>query len=163
MPFSNRLLWLAAASVSVVLAVASVLLTVWLQLQPCHLCIFQRLLFMVIAVFALIAAFAPLTLRRLAGGLVSLLAAAGAWTAAYQSWLQQQPPGSVSCIGGELGVIEQMVEWLGQRLPSLFMATGFCEDEALVILGLSLVNWALIGFLVLVVLSLWLTGNAKRR
>jgi disulfide bond formation protein DsbB len=27
------------------------------------------------------------------------------------------------------------------------MATGFCEDEALVILGLSLAQWALICFL----------------
>jgi disulfide bond formation protein DsbB len=159
----NRLLWLTAAAVSAVLAIASVLLTVWLQLQPCHLCIFQRLLFMMIAVFALVAAFTPALLRRVAGVSVGLLAAAGAWTAAYQSWLQQQPPGSVSCIGGELGPIEQLVEWLGQRLPALFLATGFCEDEALVILGLSLVNWSLICFLAVLGLALWLTANAARR
>jgi disulfide bond formation protein DsbB len=33
------------------------------------------------------------------------------------------------------------------------MATGFCADEELVILGLSLANWALVAFTVFLVLA----------
>jgi disulfide bond formation protein DsbB len=156
MPFNTRVLWLATAAAAAALAIVSVLLTVWLNLQPCHLCIFQRLLFMIIAVLAAIAALTPLSVRRVAGIAVAVVAAAGTWTAAYQSWLQAQPPGSVSCIGGELGPVERLVEWLGQQSPSLFLATGFCEDEALVILGLSIVNWALLSFVATFAIALWL-------
>jgi len=156
MPLNNRPLWLATAAAAATLAIASVLLTVWLDLQPCHLCIFQRLLFMIIAVLAMIAALTPPLVSRIAAIAVAVGAAAGAWTAAYQTWLQAQPPGSVSCIGGELGPVERLVEWLGQLSPSLFLATGFCEDESLVILGLSIVHWALISFVATFAMALWL-------
>ena len=157
MNISNRALWFTVAAAAAGLAMSSVVLTAWLELQPCHLCIFQRLLFMLIAVFALLAALTPAVINRVLGGLVALTAAAGMVTAAYQTWLQLQPAGSVSCVGSELGPIEQLVEWLGQSVPSLFLATGFCGDEALVILGLSLVHWALISFVVMLGLALWLT------
>jgi protein dithiol:quinone oxidoreductase len=49
-------------------------------------------------------------------------------------------------VAGTPGLLERWVEWLGQQAPTLFMATGFCEDEGLSILGLSLANWALILF-----------------
>jgi disulfide bond formation protein DsbB len=163
MQLTNRAYFLGIAAFAATLSIASILLTVWLQLQPCHLCIFQRLLFMLIAGVAAVAALSPRLIQRSAGAVISLGAAIGAWTAGYQSWLQAQPPGSVSCVGSELGPIEQLVEWLGQRMPSLFLATGFCEDEALVILGLSLVHWALLSFLAVLALALWLTFRGRPR
>jgi disulfide bond formation protein DsbB len=155
MQFSTRTLWLGAAGAAAALAAASVVLTLWLHLQPCHLCIFQRLLFMLLGVLSLLVALFTGLARRVGAGVVALVAAAGAATAGYQSWLQLQPAGSVACVGGELGPIERLVEWLGQLLPSLFLATGFCDDEALVIFGLSLVNWALLAFVAMLGLALW--------
>lgn len=130
------------------LAVASsFVLTDWLALNPCHLCIFQRLLFMMLTVLALGAGLAGAGgLGRLLGIVTLPVSASGVGVAAYQSWLQLQPPGSVSCVAGTPGVIERWVEWLGQQAPTLFMATGFCEDEGALILGLSLANWAFVGF-----------------
>lgn len=155
MQISTRTLWLGAAGAAAALAVASIVLTLWLHLQPCHLCIFQRLLFMLLAVLSLLVALFSGLARRVGAGAVGLVAAVGAATAGYQSWLQLQPAGSVSCVGGELGPIERLVEWLGQQLPSLFLATGFCDDEALAIFGLSLVNWALLAFVALLGLAVW--------
>jgi len=43
-------LWLILALAAAGLVAGSLILTVWLDLYPCHLCIFQRLLLMVIAV-----------------------------------------------------------------------------------------------------------------
>jgi len=150
---SPRLIWLALGMTGAALAVGSLLLTTWLALQPCHLCIFQRLLFMLIAVAGLAAALTPA--GRVAGLFILPLAAAGGGAAGYQSWLQQQPADLVSCIAGEPGLIERLVEWLGQQIPALFLATGFCEDEALVILGLSLANWALLVFLATLLAAAW--------
>jgi len=137
--------WLLIGLISGSFAVASLILTSWLGLHPCHLCIFQRLLFMLIAVLGLMAALNRD--HRPAGGLVLLSAAVGAGAAGYQSWLQTLPAGTLSCVSGEPGLIERLVEWLGQQAPALFLATGFCENEELVILGLSLANWALFAFL----------------
>lgn len=152
-----RKTWLILATGSATLAVASILVTHWLGLQPCHLCIFQRLLFMLIAVLALGAALLPgRGLARLVmGGLVALVAAGGTATAAYQTWLQEQPPGAVACLGSELSPIERLVEWLGQLQPDLFLATGFCEDKVLVVFGLSLVQWALLCFILVLLTTLW--------
>jgi disulfide bond formation protein DsbB len=160
---SSRVLWLVMAAGSAALVLASLVLTAWLDLHPCHLCIFQRLLFMLIALLALGAGLSAGVLRLVAGVLVALAAAGGAATAAYQSWLQAQPPDSVSCIGGQPGSVERLVEWLGQQVPALFLPTGFCEEEELVILGLSLANWALLSFAATLGLALWLLRRALRR
>ena len=152
----DRKTWLVLATGSAALALASILVTHWLGLQPCHLCIFQRLLFMLIALLALCAALlpGPGLARRVTGGLVTLAAAGGTVTAAYQTWLQEQPPGAVACLGSELSPLERLVEWLGQLQPDLFLATGFCEDKALVVFGLSLVQWALLCFILVLLASL---------
>ncbi len=151
-----RLLWSALAGGCLALVVGSLVLTSWLDLHPCHLCIFQRLVFMVLAVLALLAAWIGPRPSALVPGLLALLCAvAGIGAAAYQGWLQRQPAGSISCLGGEPGPIERLVEWLGERQPDLFLATGFCEDIEFKVLGLSLADWALLGFLAYLILAAW--------
>lgn len=145
---SSKSAWLALGLSSAGLVGGSFLLTAGYDLQPCYLCIFQRLLFMLLAAVCLVAAVTTSDrLGRAVGALGLPIALLGAGTAAYQSWLQRQPVDTVSCLGGEPGLIERLVEWLGQLLPGLFLATGFCEDDGLVILGLTLANWSLLAFL----------------
>lgn len=151
-----RQLWLLLGLTAAGLVAVSFILTTWLNLHPCHLCIFQRLLFMKLAVLGLLAYFVSGIWQKLAGGLTLPLSATGLGVATYQSWLQAQPPGSISCVSSEPGLIERLVEWLGQRFPELFLATGFCEEKELDILGLSLANWALVAFLAFLVLALWI-------
>ena len=148
-----KTLWLAIGLIAMSLAASSFVLTAWLDLHPCYLCIFQRLLFMLLAVFGLLAAtgFG----EKLWGGLVILLAGVGTATAGYQTWLQLQPPGSASCAGSNPNLIEQLVYFLSDNIPSLFEVSGLCEDEELVILGLSLANWALVSFLSALVATVW--------
>lgn len=157
--FTPRRLWLLMAAACLALSAGSLVLTAALDLHPCHLCIFQRLLFMLLAVLALLAAILPRAAGRAAGILTLPLAAWGLGVAAYQSWLQAQPPGSASCMGGQPSLIERVVEWLGQWQPDLFLATGFCEEAELAILKLTLANWALLAFaacLFVALRALWL-------
>jgi protein dithiol:quinone oxidoreductase len=162
---STRLVWIALALACALVVLASLALTAWLSLNPCHLCIFQRLLFMILALLAAASALAHrpaargavLAWRLLPAALFGTVAALGLSVAAYQSWLQAQPPGSTSCAGGPPGPIELLVEWLGQQAPFLFLATGFCEDAELTILGLSLANWALATFAGCLAAAAWAT------
>ncbi|MBK1709646.1 MULTISPECIES: disulfide bond formation protein B [Marichromatium] len=154
-----RSIWYILAIGGLGVAAFSVALTEWLLLDPCHLCIFQRLLFGLAGLFALAAALGA----RVLGYLTVASALGGLWSSLYQSWLQLQPPGAVNCIGGELGPVERLVEWLGQQAPELFLATGFCEDPGLQILGLSLANWGAIAFALGAIAAVWaLVASAQR-
>lgn len=67
-PVAPRWIWRALGAASAGLAAASLLLTAWLDLHPCHLCIFQRLLFMLLAVLSTLAFHAGRATRLVAGG-----------------------------------------------------------------------------------------------
>lgn len=161
--FSNitaRLLWVLLAVLAALTVLFSLIVTPLLDLDPCHLCIAQRLLFMFLTLLAgLIAALGRAGWRRWSARIlapfVPASAGLGAGVAAYQSWLQWQPPESVSCIGGPPSLLERVVEWFGQQVPALFMVTGFCEDDGLALLGLSLANWSFLLFLVILGGALW--------
>ena len=117
---TTRQLWLLLAAGCLGLVLGSIALTAWLDLHPCHLCIFQRLLFMGLAVFGLLAGLLGCRpVARAAGLFVALIAASGVAVAGYQSWLQEQPAGSTSCVAGEPTLVEQFVEWLGRLQPAL--------------------------------------------
>ncbi len=152
--FSPRQLWLLLAALCAGLVAGSFLLTAWFSLHPCHLCIFQRLLYLLLACFGLAAGLlAPRPATRWVGFFSLPLAAGGLAVAVYQSWLQAQPAGSVSCVGGDPSLIERLVEWLGQLRPELFLATGFCAEVEMTIMKLSLANWSVIGFAACLVLG----------
>jgi len=82
---THHRLWLLIASASAALALASILITEGLALQPCHLCIFQRLLFMLITPLAFIAALTKGWTWRISGILATLVALVGTATAGYRS------------------------------------------------------------------------------
>lgn len=156
-----RRVWILLALICAGAVLASFGLTAWLELNPCYLCIFQRTLFMVLAPLAVLSALGgPVT--WVVGPLFVIGCGVGIGAASYQSWLQLQPPGSASCVGGQPGIIERLVEWLTQQSPALFLATGFCEDEGFLILGLSLANWALLTFAACLAAALWALWRARR-
>ena len=82
------------------LTAAGLVIGDWMKLQPCPLCIFQRLLYLLIALLALAGGLLP-GWRRLWAALIGLTAAGGVATAAYQSWLQYYPDASRECGFGE--------------------------------------------------------------
>ena len=151
-----RLLWAVLAAGCLGLVAGSLVLTAWMDLHPCSLCIFQRLLFMVIGLLALLAAWLGARPAALAPGLLVLVcAAAGFAMASYQVWLQAQPPFTATCGGGIMDQVDVVVVWLGERVPVLFLATGLCEESGPPILGLYLAQWALIGFGASLLWALW--------
>lgn len=153
-----RLLVAATGCASLLLVAFAVALTHLLELNPCPLCIFQRVIDIALGVLLLGAAAAGGAARfvRAALALALALASGGIAVAGYQSWLQWSPP-QLSCGPAGQGPIELSVAWLGEQIPWLFLATGACESTELSILGLSLANWSLVayvGFAALIVVLL---------
>ena len=132
-------------------------LQVLLRLAPCPLCIFQRLLYLTIAVLAL-GGFALPRARLLWGGLIALVGLFGFGVAGYQTWMQAFPELAKECSYSDPNAIEALVDWLGTQFPTLFMATGFCTSRDWEFLGMSMANWSVLcfaGFAAGAVLLMW--------
>jgi disulfide bond formation protein DsbB len=117
-----------------------------LRLAPCPLCIFQRLLYLVIGALALAGFLLPVA-RLLWSGAIGVMALLGVGVAAWQTWMQQFPELAPACNFTDPNLIERLVDWLGMHAPSLFLATGFCSSIEWSFLGLSMANWSLLIFL----------------
>lgn len=125
-------------------------------LEPCPLCVLQRVIFLAIAAVAL-----AMTLfgvrrpaARIGAGLaVALLALAGAGVAARQSWLQHFPPPIQEC-GADFYFLLDTTP-LAQLLPALFSGTGDCSRRDWLFLHLSIAEWALAFFITIAILALW--------
>jgi disulfide bond formation protein DsbB len=116
-------------------------------LQPCPLCIFQRIAYVAVGVFAVLAALvAPRTAARWVGVLVLLAALTGAGIAARHVWLQANPEG-LACGPGLEAMLENFP--LTQVLPKVFKGGGDCAEKGWVFLGLSIAGWSLVWFTLL--------------
>lgn len=154
---------------SALLAVAALVLQSWLRLNPCPLCIFQRLLFMLFSLVALLGAALPggERLRRTFGAGLALIALGGLGVAVYQSLMQALPDLVPECSYTDPGPIEQFVNWLGMHaldnaiLSELFLATGLCSSQEWSFLGLSMANWSAVSFLSFAAFSLWLAFGRR--
>ena len=163
--WSNRSTLLLMSVVALGIGAAAVTLANVLKLEACHLCIFQRLVYFVIGAVFLIAFFAwnlpPLRITSLAAS--AGFSAWGMLVAAQQSWLQWFPDSGLSCTLVEPGITERLIDWLGERYPLLFMATGFCGSKDLVIAGLTLANWSFLIFFAFLLGSIGLALPHKFR
>lgn len=125
------------------------------EIQPCPLCILQRYGFVAAGLLALIAGVHNPNgfMRRSYGLLVAVAALAGGSVSVRQVWLQHFPPKAAVC-GPDL---EYMVNKfpLGDLLPRLFRGEGDCSKVDWTFLGLSIAEWALICFTVILLLSVW--------
>ena len=114
-------------------------------LEPCPMCIVQRYALVLIAVCAgLTAASTRMSLQISGSVLLVLLACAGAFVAARQSWLQWYPPEVVSCGRDLYGMIETFP--LKRALPMIFRGGGDCTKVDWTFLGGSIANWSFLWF-----------------
>ena len=155
MRFSTRSAFAVLATASLGLLASGLILGEMAKLQPCHLCNLQRLIYLVLAFFALCGVLLPAA-RKLWSVLVALTAAYGLVTAIEQSWMQYAPQQATECGFGPPTLAEQVINWLGTQWPAMFMVTGFCTNKEWVFLGLSLANWSAVCFLMLLTGALWL-------
>lgn len=162
MRLSSRSAFALLATASLGLLAAGLLVGELAKLQPCHLCNLQRLIYLVLACFALCGVLLP-EWRRLWSFLVALAAVGGVVAAVQQSWMQYAPQLATECGFGDPSLTEQLINWLGVKWPAMFMVTGFCTNKEWIFLGLSLANWSGVCFLLLLVGALRLLLRREKR
>lgn len=151
---SDRVCFAVLALVAFSLVASGLILGEVMRLQPCHLCILQRLIYLVFGVLALGGTAWP-RWRGIWCVLLMLTALGGVAAAGEQSWMQYAPQLATECGFGEPTPTEQLVNWLGTKWPAMFMVTGFCTQKDWIFLGLSLANWSVFCFLGLFASAAW--------
>ena len=127
-----------------------------LLLEPCPLCIFQRLGVIAVGIVFLIAALhnPGKTGRRVYAGLIGLASAAGAGVAGWHVYLQSLPPEEVPSCGPGLAYILDTLP-LADALSLVFQGSGECATIDWEFLSLSMPTWVLIAFIGLGVAGIW--------
>lgn len=133
-------LWLAGLAVVGVAAVAAAYVSQHhFDMQPCPWCVLQRLIFLCISAFAVLALLLPGLLRKLALVPVLLLALGGAAAALWQHFVAAS---AESC---NLTLADRLMAATGLDAlwPELFMATASCADAKVNLFGLPYEAWSL--------------------
>ena len=132
-------------------------------LDPCPLCIFQRIAFAALGVVLLAAGLhAPSAAGgRRAWSLLALVAAAvGAGVSGRHVWIQLFPPPFPSC-GPPLEFLRETLS-TGNLIRRVLTGTGDCGTVDWSFLGLSMPAWALVWFILLGAWALY-AGFARPR
>ena len=161
MRLSTRSVFALLAAAALGLLASGLIIGEVMRLQPCHLCNLQRLIYMVLAFFALCGVLFP-GWRQFWCVLVGMSAGGGLIAALQQSWMQYAPQQAIECGFGDPTLTERLINWLGVQWPAMFMVTGFCTNKEWIFLGLSLANWSGLCFLLLLGGAVWLLVRRER-
>ncbi|MEO8156190.1 MAG: disulfide bond formation protein B [Betaproteobacteria bacterium] len=160
--YSSRLIYLAIFLGCAGLIGFALYLQHSLGLEPCPMCILQRYAFIVVGVIALVAAIhnPALVGRRIYSGLLAITAATGGGVAMRHVYLEHFPPKIFDC-GADVGFMLESFP-LTEALPMIFRGTGDCTKVPWRFLGLSIAEWSLICFALLIVAAV-IAAVLKRR
>ncbi len=132
------------------LACAGLLAYAWyaqavLGLEPCALCIFQRVGIAVVGLLFLLAAVHHPRRwgARVYGVLLLLAALVTTAVAARHLWIQHQPPGTVAACGATLSYMLDVFP-LTDVIRKVLSGSGECARVTWTMLGLSMPGWVLI-------------------
>ena len=127
-----------------------------LYLEPCPLCVFQRIGVIALGIMFLAAALhnPGKTGRRIYAGVTGLVAAAGAGVAGWHVRLQNLPPDEVPSCGPGLNYMLDTLP-LSDALSLVFKGSGECATIDWEFLGLSMPTWVLIAFIGLGAAGIW--------
>lgn len=132
-------------------------------LEPCPLCILQRIAFIAVGAIMLLGGLHnPLGWRRHVYAVsAALLALIGATVAARHVWLQNLPAGQVPECGPGLTFMLEAFP-LRDALALVLRGSGECAEVQWRLLGLSMPAWSLVWLLLLALLSLWIVVKPNR-
>jgi disulfide bond formation protein DsbB len=148
---------------SIGLVCTSIILAQLLNLAACPLCIVQRMLYLTVALLAALGFLAgrQRNLAAIMALLMTVAAAAGAFVAGYQSYLQRFAR-DTQC-SGTLAWWERLVDWAGEKIPLLFGASGLCTEPGWKFIGLSIAEWSLVAFCVMTLIGLYVFLKQRRK
>ena len=156
--FKTRLVSLYVFLFCVALFAIALYMQYGMLLEPCPLCIMQRICYTATGLVAL-AAFIhnPATRGKLIyGGLSAFFALAGAGFAIRQIYLQHLPKDQVPACGPSLSYMIQEFP-LSEVLSAMFSGDGNCAEVVWrdPVIGMNIAEWSLVGFAMLTVACIY--------
>jgi disulfide bond formation protein DsbB len=132
-----------------------------LHLEPCPLCIFQRVgIFTIGVLFMLAATQGPKVVgRRIYAALLALAALATIGVAMRHLYIQSLPPGTISACGASLDIMLKFLP-LQEVVTKVLSGSGECAQINWRFLGLAMPAWVLICALVIGAFGVW--ANTRR-
>ena len=142
---STRKLLFSGFIFCLALLLASVYMQHVLELEPCPLCIMQRVMVLITGIFFLIAAIhnSAKTGTQIYAGLISTSALLGAAISARHVWLQSLPADQVPSCGPGMGFIMNNFP-LADALSLVLKGSGECAEVSWTFLSLSIPAWTLL-------------------
>lgn len=122
-------------------------------LNPCYLCITQRVFVMLTGGIALLAFFHNRHLR-IYGALTALSALGGSFFSGKQLWLQSLPEDQVPACGPPVEYLFDVFNF-NEALGMLLRGDGNCAEVQWTFLSLSIPGWTIICFFGLAALGIW--------
>lgn len=128
------------------------------DMQPCPWCILQRILFIGIALLALLGSVLPGQLPRVAAGLIVPLSLAGGAAALYQNLVASKLP---SC---DLTLADKIISGLGLDAwqPDVFEVRASCAEAAVKLIGVPFELWSLLLFVLVGAVTAMLAWQRSR-
>jgi len=124
-------------------------------LEPCPLCVFQRIAYIVVGLFALIAAIhnPEKLFERIYAVLILVASLCGAGIAGRQVWLQHLPEDKIPECGPGLEYMLDVFPFT-EALRMILSGSGECAEVQWTFLNFSIAEWSILCFVGLTVTSL---------
>jgi len=153
---ATRTLYLAGFLLCTSLIITALYFQHGLGMEPCPLCILQRIAVFAVGLLFLAAAVTnPVALgRRLVGALIFITAATGGAVSARHVWLQNLPKDLVPACGPDLDYMLEVFP-LSETLDMILKGSGECAEVSWSLFGLSMPGWMLMIFSALALFGLW--------
>ena len=161
---SRRVLNLAAFLVCLGMMAFALYAEHKLFMDPCPLCVFQRISVIGIGIAFLLLAIhdpGPGWAKRIYLGFLGLATAGGIVVAGRHVWLQSLPPDKVPSCGPGLGYMLDNFPF-ADALKMVFTGSGECAEVDWSLLGLSMPAWVLICIVGLAGVGFWNNLHASR-
>ena len=125
-------------------------------LEPCYLCIMQRVMVITTGCFALLAALHNPAARgiKIYGVLMTLSAIGGGMVSTRQLWLQSLPADQIPACGPSLEYMLDVFP-LFEVVEMLLKGDGNCAEILWSLFGISMPGWVLVAFAGLMAISLF--------
>lgn len=153
--FTDRKIFL----INSILCVISFLIVLYLQfdqkINPCSLCVFQRVGVIGVLLFSVIGLIFAFRLfwLRLMNYLLILISGGFGFAAAFrQVWIQHLPPDQVPACGAGLAFLMKTFS-ITDVVAKVFEGSGSCAIIHMYFLGLNIAEWSLLLFVILLILT----------
>jgi protein dithiol:quinone oxidoreductase len=158
---SHRTINFIGLTICFILTSISFYLEFHVKLEPCPLCIIQRLLFIAIGFLFFFALFLNSQKKHwVYYFFIFFIAAMGAVIAGRHVFITTLPPEQVPSCGASLHYMLEVLPF-SQAIQMIFQGTGNCAKVTWRLLSLSIPEWSLIFFILLAGIGLWQGVRAR--